>query len=330
MPVSQAAAASRRSVCVARQVAQGLDRQEEIGGGRPVEVAVGRVARREVERGRRGTGRRGGGQGDGGTLVVPERGQGQPDEPGERDARQREERTVATSGRLVPRRRVGQVVPLCRRHAHTLPDRAPSGKVLRVTPVGRLVLGLLVVLLDVRVQGWDLLPDPVGFLLACLGLRLLTQRVGPLLLRPELWAAAGVVPGLASVYLPPEVTTGDGQVAAAQQGPGLLQQVGVAAADGVTSVLLVLVALGVSRLAGAAGRERDERWFRTLAIPLAVTVVGLVAGTLLEATGYRPGLPEVALALGLGLVVVAAVVVLLVSLIRRRDESWLGGSAPVP
>jgi hypothetical protein len=155
--------------------------------------------------------------------------------------------------------------------------------------VRRIALGLLVVWLDVRVAGWDLLPDPVGWLVVVLGLRVLVTADPRL--RTALWGAVVVgVLSVAGVVVPVEAQ----RVAEPTGVQGLLTAVA-----GVGGSLVVAALAARLARAAVAGDVRDDAvtWVRVrvgwLVLAMAEAVV-LVAVVVAEAGGGATGLENLA------------------------------------
>ena len=163
-----------------------------------------------------------------------------------------------------------------------------------MTPAGTVALGLALVLVDVRVEGLDLVPDPLGWLVVLAGTRAL-RRIDPRFGRVLPWA---VLAGLLSV--PAVLRPADGLPA------------DLAVVAGLAAVLLLC------RTLGARAREhRDlrtaERFGAFAALALGgVVVLGAVAvldastGLTLSAGGLLLVVVLVLLVLQLALVVALA------------------------
>jgi hypothetical protein len=186
----------------------------------------------------------------------------------------------------------------------------PSG-----TPFGWLAVGIVMSQVDLRVNGLDLLPDVVGYLLVALA----AYRLRPLdrAFTVAAWCAALAAPfSVASLDRP------TGSLASKTGHPAL--DVALALAD---AVILWCACTGVIAAAEAAGDgdlARDGRFRRALVVTVAV--VWLLSPVL--------GPPVTRLPLGAvaGLLVAFAVValaalVLVVGLLRRAGASLAGAAA---
>jgi hypothetical protein len=130
-----------------------------------------------------------------------------------------------------------------------------------MTPLARFVLGFLVVLLDLRFNGFDVLPDVVGWILVLLGLGPLLRRSGWF----QLAAGAAVLELVVSVA---ELTQ------PATELPALVDSVA-------TTVLLFAVTSGV--IAGVGSREvraagDPVRWTNLVLGVVSIVLVALVEG----------------------------------------------------
>ncbi|HEY1116077.1 MAG TPA: hypothetical protein VGE43_00135, partial [Acidimicrobiales bacterium] len=171
-------------------------------------------------------------------------------------------------------------------------------------PLRPVVLGLVVVVLNTKVDGWDLLADPVGWVLVLLGSRALpVRRRGPLLV------AAALALVVAAVLWPPGVAD---RVAATDDSLSWALSLP-------QSAYLVLLADGL-RDAAARGDDPGLRtwWTTTTALAAAALVLPvLVLGGDLDALG--------ALAALVSLLTVVLVVVLGLASARA---TWAGGPGP--
>ena len=188
-----------------------------------------------------------------------------------------------------------------------------------MTALGTVALGLALVLLDLRISGFDVVPDVLGWLLAIGGL----GRLAPLAARFRTargWAVGCAVLSLADLVQPQVTTTGpDGSTTTAAASPdGLLGW--VVAGYGVAAVVVaVLVSLAVRDVARRHGDTRLAERFTTFAtlhvalgaVLLAGTAVALVTGV--EGT-LRPQGGAAALTVGFVLAAVAVEVCFLLAL----------------
>ena len=184
-----------------------------------------------------------------------------------------------------------------------------------MTPLGAVVAGLLIVLFDLRVSGFDLLLDPVGWLVVVGGLRRLPLS-GPWSRRVQVAAIASGV--LSPVDIVHPVGRGGADVTPAglqgivQEGYGI-----------VVTVMLVLLALALRDAARTADDARAATVFQRFATLLAVLAVAVtLLGWAVVAVVDRPLLPAFAL-LALGLLDLVVAVCFLVVLARRRHAPWL-------
>ena len=168
-----------------------------------------------------------------------------------------------------------------------------------MSPLTRFVLGFLVVLLDLRVGGVDLLPDLVGWILVLLGLVPLLRRSGWF----QLAAGAAVLELVVSVAELTQPATGL---------PALIDSVA-------TTVLLFAVTSGV--IAGVGSQEvraagDPVRWTNLVLGVVSIILVALVdGGGTLEAS--------TALIVILVLATLAAVVWFLVFCWQQREQPEL-------
>lgn len=195
-----------------------------------------------------------------------------------------------------------------------------------MTPLGRTALGLLLVLLDLRLPGLDVVPDVLGWVLVVGGL-------GPLVPRCPALApvrTAAVLAGLLSLadLVHPVVTTADGTSTTSAAVPpeglqGLLSFGSLVAG----LVAVVLLSLRLRDLAATAGDARRAAVLGRFAVYHAVAggtvvLVGLAALTTSAQGDTDVGGPA---ALLLVLVVLAALVVevaFLLTLRGARLEPW--------
>lgn len=205
-----------------------------------------------------------------------------------------------------------------------------------MTPLGRIALGLLLVLLDLRVQGLDVVPDVVGWVLVVLGLSQLVARCPAL----APCRAAAVVAGALSladlVHPTRTTTTGDDSstTTTAAVPPDGLQGLLAFGSMMAALVVVVLLSLRLRDLATADGDGRRARTFGRFAVYQAVaggTVALVSLVTLLTTSGSTQ--VEGSAAGVLALVVLAALLVeaaFLLTLSGARREPWAqrgGGDA---
>jgi hypothetical protein len=168
-------------------------------------------------------------------------------------------------------------------------------------------LGLLLALGDLRLQGLDLLPDPLGYLIALAGLR----RLGAHDSRFRMTTAAAAVTGVLS--LADLVETDDALVGSVQTGYGVAQ-----------TVLLVLLCLALRGRAGEAGDTRSASRLSSFAV--ALSVLGVVVLLLLTVLSGADDAGDVLGAgvplLVVGLIDLAVALWLVLVLLRLRREPW--------
>ena len=215
-----------------------------------------------------------------------------------------------------------------------------------MTPFGLVALGYVLALLDMRVQGFDVLLDAVGWLLVVAGLSRLPVP-SPLFVRARITAVVAGVLSLADLVQPLEtVASGTGTTTRAVQPDGL-QGVGVMVYGAAMVVFAVLLSLAVREAARAQADASTERTFRRFAVLHAVLGV---AGTLAVAVGLlvadarstgsgvpAPGLSTTGVEGPAAALLVLAVVGLLaleiwfvVALARIRERPWLSSPADEP
>ena len=202
-----------------------------------------------------------------------------------------------------------------------------------MTPIGAVAAGLLLVLLDLRLSGFDVLPDVLGWLVAVRGLGRLVR------LDPSFWltrACAGVasVLSLTDLVHPQRTTTdGVGSTTTAVVPPEGLQAVlsgvgGLVAA--LTTVLLCLVLRDRARRHGDIPLAERFSLFAFLqgavgVLLLAAWVLGSAAGT--DGT-LTPQGPAAAATFVLVLAVIAMEVWFLLTLAGARTRPWLQDVTP--
>lgn len=176
-----------------------------------------------------------------------------------------------------------------------------------MTPLGSVVVGLIVAAIDVRIDGFDVFSDPIGWALVLWGL----SRVRALHRGFRVAAGAAVVGLIAS--LPQAVTS-----------PGPL----LSAVDTVVSTVLtfaICTAL-MTLLPDPAARVRADRlrW-----ADLALGVIGVVFG--LVSLGGSPPVGLAVLAIPLVFAAIVVIVLFLLLLWRHRHEipPAVVGVAPV-
>lgn len=169
-------------------------------------------------------------------------------------------------------------------------------------PLQAIGAGLTLVVLDVSFAdpGWDLVPDPVGWLLVLLGVRRLPERIG----RRRLLLPLAVVSGMVSLalWVPPLGERVLGLHASLRW-----------ALDLTTPAFVLVLALAMS--AAAPGADTSARtWWR-------VVLVGTVATMLLPPVVYGAG--AVALTVVAAVVAVASVVTCVVLCFAHSARPWV-------
>ena len=159
------------------------------------------------------------------------------------------------------------------------------------TPLGRTVWGYLLAVLDFRINGFDLLPDPLGWAIAAIGLSALSARAQALRLAMVLAAIEAVVslPLVVTDRIPPLLASLD-----------TLLQTGFVFA--VCTGLITLLPHRPDR----AGAANVIRWL-DLGLTLMILPIGLVAdrstGALAATGAFAIVLVLVAFAVGVWFVV---------------------------
>lgn len=200
-----------------------------------------------------------------------------------------------------------------------------------MTPLGTTALGLALVLADLRLQGLDVLADPLGWVAAVAGLSRLASRDRFFAWSVGIGIAAGVL-SAADVVHP--VVTLDGT--SREVDPSGLQGVMSDLAALLSLVVALLLSLAIRELARRHGDEALSRRFTRFAVfhAAAAAVLALAETAVLLLSGPGPILNGTLLAplvILLVLVVLAIEVWFLVSLARAGQRTWLGGRLePVP
>jgi hypothetical protein len=199
-----------------------------------------------------------------------------------------------------------------------------------MTPLGRIALGLLVVLLDLRLEGFDALPDVLGWVLVVVGL----GELLPVCVRLAPARSAAVVAGglsLADLVHPTRTTTtGDPafpNTTTAVVPPEGLQGLLSLGAMVAGLVVVVLLSLRLRDLAAAAGDGRRERSFGRFAVYHGVVgglaVLVALASVVMSSSGTTDVQGPAAAVLVV--VVLAALLVeaaFLLALRGARHEPW--------
>ena len=201
-----------------------------------------------------------------------------------------------------------------------------------MTPVGAVALGLVLALLDLRIYGFDVLPDVVGWLVAVRGLSRLTTldgRFGPALR----WALLTAVLSLADLVRAQVTTTTDTMTATSDAAPAGLHGWLVTAYGLAGVVVVVLLSLALRDRARIVGDLSPAGRFTTFACLHAGLGVVLLAGGVLALLSTDDGSIEATgglAALTLVVVVAAlAVQVFFVLALRGvRERPWLQEPAP--
>ena len=200
-----------------------------------------------------------------------------------------------------------------------------------MTPLGTTALGLALVLADFRLQGLDVLADPLGWVVAVAGLSRLASRDRCLAWSVGIGIAAGVL-SVADVVHP--VVTVDGT--SREVDPSGLQGVMSDLAALLSLVVALLLSLAIRELARRHGDAALARRFTGFAVfhAAAGAVLSLVGSALLLLSEPVPLVNGTLLApvvLLLVLVFLAVEVWFLASLARAGQRTWLGGRLePVP
>jgi hypothetical protein len=193
-----------------------------------------------------------------------------------------------------------------------------------VTPVGTTALGLALVLLDLRLQGLDVLADPLGWLVVVVGLSRLAAQD-----RRFAWARWSAVPaGLLSVadLVHPSVTA---EGSTRHVAPGGLQGLLAEASSLLSLAVAVLLSLAVR---DAARRHDDAHLARRFSgflvwhcVVGGVTFVAGLAGMLVDGREVQVNGAVAGPLVLLVIAVLAVEVWFLVSLARAGQRTWLGG-----
>jgi hypothetical protein len=213
-----------------------------------------------------------------------------------------------------------------------------------MTPLALVVLGYVLALLDMRVQGFDVLADVIGWLLVVVGLSRVPEQSRLFGLARVAAVGAGVLSLSDLVHPVRTVATGGGTTTSAVQPEGV-QGVGVlgyAIAMAVFAVLLSLAVRDGGRARGDAATERTFGRFAVLHAVLGAAGAAAIAAGLLVAEGgttapgvAAPGVPTDGVAGPAAVILVLAVLGLLaleiwfvVALARVRTLPWLSAGAP--
>ncbi len=198
-----------------------------------------------------------------------------------------------------------------------------------MTPIGVVVAGLLVELLDLRLGGFDVLPDPVGWVVAASGLCRL-GAYGDWFGTAALAAVVTALFALPDMIHPTRVIESDvgGAVSTTTKaGPPVgLQGVLVAAYGVATVVAVVLIAVAVASAARDAHEGAEAQRFRVLAVALAA-LPGVAAAAAFALVDGAPSGGVAALVLILVLAGLPVHAWFLLALYHRRGAPWLEGSS---
>ena len=189
-----------------------------------------------------------------------------------------------------------------------------------MTPLGGVVAGLLLVVLDLRISGFDLLLDPLGWLLAVGSLGRLVPLEGTF--ARARWAAvlAGVL-SVADVARP----VVDGKDARPEGLHGLLTDAyGLA-----VGLMLVLLALALRNRAEAEHEPASARRFHGFAMLLGTFAVVSYALAAVVTLADDPLLPGVALFV-VAMADLVAAIWFVVVVARHRRLPWLQDSVAQP
>jgi hypothetical protein len=213
-----------------------------------------------------------------------------------------------------------------------------------MTPFGLVAFGYVLALLDMRVQGFDVMLDALGWLLVVVGLSRL-HRTSPLFARTRVAAVVAGVLSLADLVQPLEtVSTGTGTTTRAVQPDGL-QGVAVTVYGVAMVVFAVLLSLAVREAARGHADAANERTFTRFAVLHAVlgaaATVALVVGLLVaDARSSAPAVsapgltttgvegPAAALLVIAVLGLLALEIWFVVALARLRRLPWLSADDP--
>jgi hypothetical protein len=218
----------------------------------------------------------------------------------------------------------------------TADDRVSTLRVMRPLPI--MAAGVAIVAVDLRVDRFDLLLDPVGWLLVAEGARRLSLRV------PALLACVAAALSVAEISLPYHLQRVDpvsGAVLSEAEGArrnvaqhlvfdpvsgGHLVLLVLAMVVGGITLWVLLEAMEARARATDARRADQFRWLRWLVAAVWVLPFLLVAAVQASGDGFDPvwndGLGYIALA---GMVPLGLVVVLLVS---ESGKRWALPPAP--
>ena len=205
-----------------------------------------------------------------------------------------------------------------------------------MTPVGRIALGLTLVLVDLRISGLDVVPDVLGWVLVVVGV----GRLGDGRWRQvRTWAVVAGVLSLTDLVHPQVTTTqveqGFVSTSTVDVVPGGLQGLlvsGYVLTSVVVAVLLSLALRDRAREQGDGPRAATfDRFARLHAgfglLALALCVLALVLGV--EGSITPEGAPAVALVVFV-LAALAVEVWFIAALARVRHLPWLQQHEPVP
>lgn len=173
----------------------------------------------------------------------------------------------------------------------------------RVKALPWIAMGFAVILLAARAGGWDLLPDPLGWVLVLLGTRALPEDVE---LQPVLRTLAFLALVVSAVTWVPAVVD-------------RIDDESLRWAASLPQLAYVGLLAHVLSLAAAADRPASRWWSGVRTVVVVVTVLPvLVFG------GGVTSLRDVA-----GVLTVAAPLLVIVLLVAHRDRPWAVGRAPV-
>ncbi len=201
-----------------------------------------------------------------------------------------------------------------------------------MTPVGAVALGLVLALLDLRISGFDVLPDVLGWCVAVSGLSRLTRldgRFGPALrcaLLTAVLSLSDLVRGQVTTTTDTMTTTSD----AAPAGLHGWLVTGYGVAGVVVVVLLSLALRDRARLAGDPPLAERFTLFAFLQAGLGVlALLGSVFALLTTDDGsIEPTGGLAALTLAVVVAALAVHVFFLLALRGARERPWLQDPAP--
>ena len=209
-----------------------------------------------------------------------------------------------------------------------------------MSPLGAVCAGLLLVIVDFRVPGLDVVPDPVGWALVAVGLSRLPSPDNTAV-AARVAAVVTALLSLAELSLPVATETsgpvdGAGPVTSttAVADPEGLQAILVSTYSFAFSVTLVLLTLALRTRAARAGDTAAATTLtRFVVFHVVVGALGVVVDLVIRAAGVT--VPRqvdggaVALALVAVLATFVVVALFLVTLYRMRERPWAAAAGQV-